>query len=82
MIGDYKSDWLDANILKGYIQRRLDDCIEKLGFEKKFNVSQEIKQKTQWMEQEVYASALTDFFHKKPIDYAKNNKTYNTEDLF
>lgn len=82
MIGDYKSEWLDAEILKGYIQRRLDDCIDKLGFEKEFNVSQEIKNKTQWMEQEVYASALTDFFHKKPIDYAKNNKTYNTEDLF
>jgi hypothetical protein len=34
------------------------------------------------MEEEVYASALTDFFHKKPIDYSKKMKVYNEEGLF
>jgi ribonucleoside-diphosphate reductase beta chain len=34
------------------------------------------------MEEEVYASALTDFFHKKPIDYAKKTKVFNEEELF
>ena len=38
--------------------------------------------KTAWMDEEVYASALTDFFHKKPIDYAKKMKTYNEDELF
>jgi ribonucleoside-diphosphate reductase beta chain len=47
-----------------------------------FEVEPEIRQKTLWMEEEVYASALTDFFHKKPIDYSKKMKAYNEDELF
>lgn len=78
----YENEFLSANILKGYVQIRLNDALEKIGIEKAFEVDPEIREKTLWMEEEVYASALTDFFHKKPTEYSKKMKTFNEEDLF
>jgi ribonucleoside-diphosphate reductase beta chain len=78
----YENDFLSARILKGYVQIRLNDALEKIGMETAFEVDPAIREETLWMEEEVYASALTDFFHKKPIDYSKKMKTYNEEDLF
>lgn len=78
----YENEFLSASILKGYVQIRLNDALEKIGIEKAFEVDPEIREKTLWMEEEVYASALTDFFHKKPTEYSKKMKTFNEEDLF
>ena len=78
----YENEFLSARILKGYVQIRLNDALEKIGMEKAFEIAPAVREETLWMEEEVYASALTDFFHKKPIDYSKKMKTYNEEDLF
>ena len=78
----YENEFLSARILKGYVQIRLNDALEKIGMEKAFEIDPSVREETLWMEEEVYASALTDFFHKKPIDYSKKMKTYNEEDLF
>jgi ribonucleoside-diphosphate reductase beta chain len=82
ILEDYENEFLSASILKGYVQIRLNDALEKIGIEKAFEVDPEIREKTLWMEEEVYASALTDFFHKKPTEYSKKMKTFNEEDLF
>ena len=47
-----------------------------------FTLDEESSKKTVWMDEEVYASALTDFFHKRPIEYVKKMKTFNESDLF
>jgi len=82
ILDGYENDFLSARILKGYVQIRLNDALEKIGMGTTFDIDVKIRQETLWMEEEVYASALTDFFHKKPIDYSKKMKTYNEEDLF
>jgi ribonucleoside-diphosphate reductase beta chain len=78
----YQNEFLSPEILKGYIKIRLNDSLVKIGMEPAFEIDSEIREKTLWMEEEVYASALTDFFHKKPIDYSKKMKVYNEEGLF
>jgi ribonucleoside-diphosphate reductase beta chain len=78
----YENEFLSPKILKGYVQIRLNDALEKIGMGTSFEIDPQIREETLWMEEEVYASALTDFFHKKPIDYSKKMKTYNEEDLF
>ena len=35
-----------------------------------------------WFNEEVYASALDDFFAKRPVDYTKHDKTITENDLF
>lgn len=78
----YENEFLSQDILEKYIKYRMNECLSKIGFDAPYNLEDEDIAKFLWMEEEVYASALTDFFHKKPIDYAKKNKTYSQDDLF
>lgn len=82
LLNGYENEFLSEDILITYIKRRLNECMEKMGMEKIFDIDELLNTKTEWMDEEVYASALTDFFHKKPIDYSKKMKTFNSEDLF
>lgn len=78
----YENEFMSQHVLERYIKYRLNECMGKIGIPKPYEIKQEDINSFDWMEEEVYASALTDFFHKKPIDYAKSNKTFNKEDLF
>jgi ribonucleoside-diphosphate reductase beta chain len=82
ILDGYENNFLSARILKGYVQIRLNDSLQKIGMETTFDIDPKLREETLWMEEEVYASALTDFFHKKPTEYSKKMKTYNEEDLF
>ncbi len=82
IIGDYSNSFLSKDILKTYVKRRLNECLEKMDLPVVFTLDEELSKKTVWMDEEVYASALTDFFHKRPIEYVKKMKTFNESDLF
>jgi ribonucleoside-diphosphate reductase beta chain len=82
MIGDYKDSRISADILKGYVQKRLNDSLEMIGFKKIFNVSQEIIDLTMWMDEDVMGNTMTDFFHKRPVEYAKKTQSIQADDLF
>ena len=82
IIGDYSNSFLSKGILKTYVKRRLNECLEKMDLSVVFTLDEELSKKTVWMDEEVYASALTDFFHKRPIEYVKKMKTFNESDLF
>lgn len=82
ILGEYYNEFLSAEILKTYVKRRLNECLDKMGMDVVFEIDENLNKKTAWMDEEVYASALTDFFHKKPIDYSKKMKVYNEEELF
>jgi len=82
MLQGYENEFLSSDILKSYIKRRMNECLIKIQMDAIFETNEELDRKTDWMEEEVYASALTDFFHKKPIDYSKKNKSYNENELF
>lgn len=78
----YENEFLSQEILEKYIKFRLNECLGKIGVPKPYKLREEDIDKFIWMEEEVYASAMTDFFHKRPIDYAKANKAYNNDELF
>jgi ribonucleoside-diphosphate reductase beta chain len=82
ILEDYENDFLSKDILKTYVKRRLNECLDKMDMSPAFELDEELNSKTAWMDEEVYASALTDFFHKRPIDYSKKMKTYNENELF
>lgn len=79
---DYENEFLSAEILKTYVKRRLNECLDKMGMTTCFELDESLNSKTMWMDEEVYASALTDFFHKRPIEYSKKMKTFDDSDLF
>jgi ribonucleoside-diphosphate reductase beta chain len=85
MIGDYSAPGLNAEILKVYIKNRINDSLGMIGMKRHFELSQHEKlilDETYWMDEETLGNNMSDFFHKRPVDYAKNNKVYVEEDLF
>lgn len=82
MIGDFENDFLSKEILIGYVKYRLNTSLKLIGINHSFEIPETIQNKIIWMEEEILANSITDFFYKKPIDYAKKNKSFNSDDLF
>lgn len=76
----YEDEGLDADLLKQYIRHRISSSMLQIGYN--FNYKAERYQEFKWMDEELHGNNMTDFFHKKPVDYSKNNKTYNEEEVF
>jgi ribonucleoside-diphosphate reductase beta chain len=82
MIGDYADENISADILKMYVANRLNKSLEAIGYKPVFEIDEALLAKSFWMDEETLGNTMTDFFHKRPVEYAKNNKSYNEEDLF
>ena len=39
-------------------------------------------EKTLWFDEEVLGNSSTDFFHSRPTEYSKANKSFDEDDLF
>jgi ribonucleoside-diphosphate reductase beta chain len=83
IIGDVNYDGLSKEVLQGYIRLRMNESLDaiNMGYVK-FDVSDDVRSKVVWMDEELYGSNLTDFFHKHPVEYSKNNRAFDKEDLF
>jgi ribonucleoside-diphosphate reductase beta chain len=82
IMGDYADDKISAPILHGFIQGRFNDSLTAIGFDAPFTVDPAIAAQTRWMDEESYGNNVVDFFHKRPVDYAKKNRVFREEDLF
>lgn len=78
----FENQFLSYDILNNYLKSRVNESLSRIGFDFKFPVVKSVVDVTEWMDEEVFASALSDFFHKKPIDYAKSTKSFTAEELF
>ena len=78
----FENQFLSEDILNNYLKARVNESMRRIGFDITFPVVKSVVGVTEWMDEEVYASALSDFFHKKPIDYAKSTKSFTAEELF
>lgn len=79
MLGDYKADGLDAELLKQYMDSRIVDSLNQIGFnvEKPNYRYDEFK----WMDEELLGYQQKDFFAGKDKNYGKNNKVYDIDSL-
>jgi ribonucleoside-diphosphate reductase beta chain len=82
MINGIQDDKLNAPLLKEFVKNRINESLEQIGYKKIFEIDEEIVAKTTWFDEEVLGNSSVDFFYQKPTEYAKNNKTYNEDDLF
>lgn len=82
IMNGYSSNGLSANILKSFIAKRMKDSLDQIGFD-----SSEIYfdphhiQQTYWFDEELLGANMTDFFQKRPVEYAKG-KGITADDLF
>jgi len=82
-VNGYKSEFLTSDILKNFIKNRLNESLIQIGIKPVFDdVDSELLNKTQWFDEDVLGNTATDFFHKRPTEYSKKDKSYDEADLF
>ncbi len=82
IINGYQHDALSSDLLKEYIKDRMNNSLIQIGYPKIFEVSQETLAKTAWFDEQLLGNNMTDFFHSRPVEYSKNDKSFGEEDLF
>ena len=82
MINDMNEDGLSDLVLKEFIKNRINSSLEQIGFKKAFEIDSEIIKTTRWFDEELHGNNMTDFFHSRPTEYAKKNKSFDEDDLF
>lgn len=82
MLQGFENEFLSKDILLNFVKKRINDALIEIGVYHSFDTEKSLVDKSSWMEEEIYADSITDFFIKRPIDYAKKNKSFSEEDLF
>lgn len=82
MINGIDDDNLNAPLLKEFVKNRINESLEQIGYKKIFEIDEEIVAKTTWFDEEVLGNSSTDFFHSRPTEYSKANKSFDEDDLF
>jgi len=82
ILGDFNQPGLNADILKEFIKNRINTSLRDIGFEPVFETNEELLDKTAWFDELLLGNTATDFFHARPIEYSKNNKSFDEASLF
>ncbi len=81
-VNGYNQPGLSAPLLKEFIKNRLNSSLIQIGIEPIFEVDQALLAETIWFDEQLLAPTMTDFFKSRPIEYSKNNQSYQASDLF
>tara|TARA_R110002020_G_scaffold141479_3_gene313182 strand:+ start:2130 stop:3104 length:975 start_codon:yes stop_codon:yes gene_type:complete len=82
MVNGYEEKGLTAPVLKEFIKNRINESLEQIGFSTAFEVDKDLLVNTIWFEEELLGNNATDFFHTRPVEYAKNSQTFDVDDMF
>lgn len=82
MVGDYTVEHLSAPLLKEYIKNRINESLVQIGCKAILPVDTVLLADAMWMEEETLGNAMSDFFHKRPVDYAKGHTSFDADTLF
>lgn len=82
-VNGYESEHLSADIVKNFLRNRFNDSLKQIGIMPVFeDVDKALLEKTAWFDEDVLGNNSTDFFHRRPVEYSKKDKSYGEEDLF
>lgn len=82
IVNGYSVESLNTPLLREFIKNRMNESLVQIGFEKLFDVDQEMVKKTLWFDEQILGNNMTDFFHSRPIEYSKKGQSFNQSDLF
>lgn len=82
IVNGYGHEKLNSDLLKEFIKNRMNESLIKIGYSAMFDVDSEIISKTTWFDEQVLGNNMTDFFHSRPVEYAKCSQSFDAEDLF
>lgn len=82
IVNGYNHEYLNSNLLKEFIKNRLNESLNQIRFDSIFDVDREILSKAIWFDEQVLGNNMTDFFHSRPVEYAKKALVFDAEALF
>lgn len=82
IVNGYSVDHLNTPLLREFIKNRMNDSLVQIGFDKLFEVNEELIKKTTWFDEQVLGNNMTDFFHSRPIEYSKKSQSFSESDIF
>ena len=82
MVNGIDEEGLSAPILKEFVRGRINDSLEMIGFNPIFDIDKDKIASTIWFEEELLGNNMTDFFHGRPVEYAKKSQSFSEDDLF
>jgi len=82
MVNGYEEKGLTAPVLKEFIKNRINESLEQIHFPTAFEIDKDLLVNTIWFEEELLGNNATDFFHTRPVEYAKNSQTFDVDDMF
>lgn len=77
MVNGINEKGLSAPILKEFVKNRINDSLTQIGFDKVFDVDQELLKETMWFQEQLLGNNMTDFFHSKDTGYSKKNQCFD-----
>lgn len=82
IVNGYESDKLNSKVLKEFVKNRMNESLAEIGYEKIFDVDENLISKTVWFDEQVLGSNQSDFFHSRPVEYSRAGKCFDVEDIF
>ena len=82
ILEDGELDFLPKDTIKEFIKDRFNLALQGIGFEKVFDVDEDIVESTDWFSDELIGTKHGDFFVKRSINYNKRSKSITPDDLF
>jgi len=82
IVNGYQHEKLNSDLLKEFIKNRMNESLKQIGYDKVFEVDESVISETRWFEEQILGNNMTDFFHSRPVEYAKCSQSFDAEDLF
>lgn len=82
MVNGIDEKGLSAPILKEFVKNRINESLVQIGFDKVFEINEELLSETMWFQEQLLGNNMTDFFHGRPVEYSKKNQSFDEDDLF
>lgn len=82
IINGYGHETLNSEIVEEFIKNRMNESLVQIGYEKIFDIKDDLLSKTSWFDEQVLGNNMTDFFHSRPVEYSKKSQSFAVSDLF
>lgn len=82
IVNGYNHEKLNSPLLTEFIKNRMNESLIQIGYDKIFEINDEQLSKTSWFDEQILGNNMTDFFHSRPVEYAKHSQSFDAEDLF
>lgn len=79
---DGELEFLPKKVVQEFIKNRLNNSLEAVGYEKLFEIDEELIEETAWFDDEVISTKLTDFLSKRSVNYTKFTNSVTEDTLF